>query len=559
MPALHPMRVMKHLQQHFERWTLSLLTLGFTLWGLLFIYRSSFIAIDGLRYFSLFDDAMISMRYAWNFAHGVGLVWNPGEYVEGYTNLLMVLLMSLSAFVIDNKRFAVLAIQLAGILFMVGNAYLTMRIADAVSDDERLSTVLRQHLRTLAFFCTLAYYPLVYWSLMGMETGLVTMLLLFSILMVLRYEETDQTHYLYRLSLSLGLAYLTRPDALVPALIILAYLGYQMRQARKLKLFFVVVGLYLILPFSQTLFRWFYYGELVPNTYVLKIEGIPYIHRIRNGLIFIKPFLQTNLVMISIALLGVFFDFHRKKLLLAMIILATLGYQVWAGGDPWQYWRMLAPVMPLILMLLVYELLWMIEVLAKTHFFQKYMLRRPVVNVQLMKTIMFIVVVFLFVLQTNNAFRREIAFISRPYKVEAHRGNVDIAIALQNVTTPKATIGVIEAGVIPYYADRVSIDFLGKADKYIARLEPDLVQPDWFGMRGVVGHNKYDLDYSIKKQKPTYVQTYWWGQFAWGSQSISDWGKQAYAETNYKGHTLFFLKGSPEVQWAQLSDKETTP
>jgi hypothetical protein len=26
---------------------------------------------------------MISMRYAWNVSHGSGLVWNPGERVEG--------------------------------------------------------------------------------------------------------------------------------------------------------------------------------------------------------------------------------------------------------------------------------------------------------------------------------------------------------------------------------------------------------------------------------------------------------------------------------------------
>ena len=50
----------------------------FIVWSAIFIYRVSFIAIDGNRYFNLFDDAMISMRYAWNLAHGLGLIWNPG-------------------------------------------------------------------------------------------------------------------------------------------------------------------------------------------------------------------------------------------------------------------------------------------------------------------------------------------------------------------------------------------------------------------------------------------------------------------------------------------------
>jgi hypothetical protein len=53
----------------------------FVVWASLFIYESSFVGIDGKRYFCLFDDAMISMRYAWNLSHGFGLVWNPGEYV----------------------------------------------------------------------------------------------------------------------------------------------------------------------------------------------------------------------------------------------------------------------------------------------------------------------------------------------------------------------------------------------------------------------------------------------------------------------------------------------
>ena len=33
------------------------------------------------------DDAYISYRYALNLVDGYGLVFNKGEYVEGYTNL----------------------------------------------------------------------------------------------------------------------------------------------------------------------------------------------------------------------------------------------------------------------------------------------------------------------------------------------------------------------------------------------------------------------------------------------------------------------------------------
>jgi arabinofuranosyltransferase len=38
------------------------------------------------------DDSFISFRYARNLAAGRGLVFNPGERVEGYTNPLWVLI-----------------------------------------------------------------------------------------------------------------------------------------------------------------------------------------------------------------------------------------------------------------------------------------------------------------------------------------------------------------------------------------------------------------------------------------------------------------------------------
>src|SRR5215210_3105270 len=131
------------------------ISLCFVLWACLFIYNSSFIGIDGRRYFCLIDDAMISMRYAWNLSHGSGLVWNPGEYVEGYTNLLMTLLMSLPTLVLDKVE-AVLAIQIFGIVLVLANAYLLMSIADQLASSG-LEERYRRLFVILAFVCALSY------------------------------------------------------------------------------------------------------------------------------------------------------------------------------------------------------------------------------------------------------------------------------------------------------------------------------------------------------------------------------------------------------------------
>ena len=40
------------------------------------------------------DDAFVSLRYAENLVAGNGLVYNPGEWVEGYTNLLWTLALA---------------------------------------------------------------------------------------------------------------------------------------------------------------------------------------------------------------------------------------------------------------------------------------------------------------------------------------------------------------------------------------------------------------------------------------------------------------------------------
>ncbi|MDW8173780.1 MAG: hypothetical protein RML73_14985, partial [Anaerolineae bacterium] len=98
-----------------------LLLSAYLLWSLTFIQRSSF-EVEGQRMYALFEDSMISMRYAWNFVQGHGLVWNVGEApVEGYTNFLWVLVMA-SQIVLFGRLNGVLAVQIVGMLILCANA-----------------------------------------------------------------------------------------------------------------------------------------------------------------------------------------------------------------------------------------------------------------------------------------------------------------------------------------------------------------------------------------------------------------------------------------------------
>ena len=93
-----------------------------------------------------------------------------------------------------------------------------------------------------------------------------------------------------------------------------------------------------------------------------------------------------------------------------------------------------------------------------------------------------------------------------------------------------------------------AIDCLGKNDRHVASLAPDVSGAiSGRGMTSVPGHNKYDLDYSLKVLEPTFVQ-----YFSWGSQDFRDWGSRRYVSLSIGGANLHILKGSPDVDWGAL-------
>lgn len=542
-----------------EKAVIAAISIGFIIWSAVFIYRSSLIGIDGKRYFCLFDDAMVSMRYAWNFSHGLGLVWNPGERVEGYTNFLMTLLMALATLILD-KSTAVLFMQLAGVGFMLTIAYLSMRIADHIVREE---THHHQGLtRVLAFFCALAYYPLAYWTLMGMETGLLTVLLLSGILAAFKYVKSGQPAQLLALTASLGLAYLTRNDSIVFAVFLWSYVTWEklrLRADRKaLYQILEAVGLFLLFVIGQSAFRYLYYGDLLPNTYTLKLTGMPLGIRIQNGIGFVTPFLNEILVLLLLPCIDLIFGFGKRKFLLLCLALSAIAYQVYVGGDPWDYWRIMSPCMPLLMIPFVSAAIAVADASVSSQTLSTYLLRNPIIPRKYLRRalaakyasqVLVISATLLGLLLADARFLLQIELRAGPYTADDNRRHVNAAIAIAQVTTSDASVGVVDAGSIPYYTGLKAIDFLGKSDKYIANLPPDLSgRVGWNGMTSVPGHNKYDLRYSIRTLMPTYVE-----QFSWGGQNLDQWAATRYVTVNYEGVQLSLLRDSPLVLWGRLN------
>ena len=89
-------------------------------WGARYIERTSFVHGDE-RVFCLWDDAMISMRYARNLRLGNGLVWNAeGERIQGFSNPVATLAMAGLHFLPLSPRRVALAFQVLQLLLLAG-------------------------------------------------------------------------------------------------------------------------------------------------------------------------------------------------------------------------------------------------------------------------------------------------------------------------------------------------------------------------------------------------------------------------------------------------------
>lgn len=522
---------------------MALLAALFVCWACGFVWTSSFVSQDGVRRFFLFDDSLISMRYAWNLAHGQGLVWNPGERVEGITNLLMTLYMAGWCAVL-SKESAVLAVQLSGIGFVLLAAFFSSRVVVRIASSAGADP---SWLRLLVFAATLAYYPLAYWSLAGMETGLLAALLSAAVWLAVR--GGDEARPLPQLGVLLGLAFLTRPDAAVAVAVICLYRALRLwRRTGGLKALAVEWGIVGAFVAAVSVFRVSYYGHLTPNTYLLKVSGFPLAERLPNGLGFVAPFLASTGLLLSLALLAALVDVQRDKLLIVGLVLASTLYQVSVGGDPWPYWRQMAPVMPLLAGLLVLEIDALVTRRLRETRAMATLRRQPTLAAALAPVLAtsFSIAV---IAQLNRGFFDEAFLRKLPFEADAARDNVDIALALREVCLPGATIGVSWAGAIPYYSDLSAIDFFGKSDPRIAALAPDLSgQVGWFGMKSVPGHNKYDLHYSIQERRPTYIQEY-----AWGRQNLRRWVAEHYVAVRQGRALLCLAEDSPLVDWRRVS------
>lgn len=308
------------------------------------------LALHARAYFFLTDDSFISFRYARNLSHGYGLVFNPGgERVEGYTNLLWVLILA------GFDALGLAPEKVATVLSMAATAglfALVVRFAWVRAPRGQVWVAL------LPAFFLASSRSFAIWASSGLETRLFELLLVAGLLRLVVEVERLDAGVRGKASLApwlFGLAALTRPDgALIGGCALVAATAYRSWKIRRLPW----AELAAWWPFGALIvanvgFRLAYYGEWLPNTYYAKVGGR--LSWARGGEYLAAFVLEYGALLWIPALVAAGLWHVRRKtpflpFLFAMSIVPHALYVMAIGGDHFEY-RPLDFYLPLVFIL----------------------------------------------------------------------------------------------------------------------------------------------------------------------------------------------------------------
>ena len=402
------------------------------------------------------DDAFISFRYAENFVHGNGLVWNNGEFVEGYTNFLWTILIS--GFIALGGNPAIWS-QVFGILFFAASLLYMYKLSKLIFQSKNIGFLLMILLGLNHTFNSFATG--------GLETQMqVTLLLSCTYYCTLSILSTIWTiKRMITISLLITAAILTRLDSAAICIIILAitfvsfiYNGLTRKNIWKHTL--TLTALTIIIVGLWFLWKLFYYGTILPNTYYAKVasptsmqRGMYYIYAFHLAY-FLIPFPLILFFKLKVLLSKV----NLHLMMLCLCITLWFAYLIYIGGDHIEF-RFIVPVMPFIFILIGWAIFvsihhWIIRVIlvflilaGSFHHALTYIQSAdPSLGIAPLR-------------HFDEEFTKEYPQWSKAGRVlwETFKGNKDVLIATSG------------AGAIPYYSQLPTIDMLGINDPWIAR------------------------------------------------------------------------------------------
>lgn len=508
------------------------LLIGLTTWSGLFIGRTS-VVIDGERSFFLFDDALISMSYARNLAAGLGPVWTPGNPpVEGFTNPLWTALMVPVNALPLPLHHRPLVVQLGGVLLLGLTVWRVRKLLCMHFTAHRCGVA---GWLPAAIF-TAFHYSLSYWSLLGMETSLQALLAVLSVHLAydIVYRQKDR---LLALFLCFCAAYLTRMDMALLILVVSGWIalqgGFRETASRRwlagLSLLAVAVGGYQV-------FRWTVFGPSFPNTYYLKLGGVPFDVRLGRGLAKAGEMLRENWALAAAVtgavLSGCWKDGRRAPIkrtgtlppnknrswlrgrlgelrdrlaspvvLPGILLVVYCSYSIWVGGDAWEL-----PEINIGLNRFVVFLVPLAGVLINdmwNRLRQGTRQHRWGWATAALTLLMLLAANGLILSPRRDGNLRKVLLLDRPVLVESTVLVYLNLRKLQERLAPGAKVVTYWAGVPAYFSDYEMVDALGYADSYLAHLP---LPPEIDATQYRPGHHKSDAAYLLAQRPDAFFQ-----------------------------------------------------
>lgn len=305
-----------------------------------------FSLLVSLGWTEIIDDAYIFFRYVYNIVEGNGYTYNVGQNVEATTSLTWTLLLSLlSKTGVSPEIGARVLGYLSGliVIFIIWQELNKNKIS--------LSILI---LVMTMFIVNRNYYASI---MMGLETGLYSLLLLLLYVSAARFTQSIKYQILF--SVIAILCYQTRPESLLIILFVIAGLTLLKFDGKKHftpTIIIIVSGLLL-----TGLWRYISFGSIMPNSVIAKsvlIQSIMHITilipRLAQAALYITIWFLSSFILIIPILCNVRFFIKQNSfqmLLTGAILITGFAAVIVNAGDWMPFSRLLSPYLPIIAIL----------------------------------------------------------------------------------------------------------------------------------------------------------------------------------------------------------------
>jgi hypothetical protein len=280
----------------------------------------------------LSDDAYISFRYSRNWVEGNGLVYNPGERVEGYTNFLWTTLIAIALRLGVGAEHASIALSFASFAGVIALTTLLLK---------RMNLGGRPPMVSLAGIVLATNYTFASYGTSGLETMAATFLVLLAV------ERADSGAFVTAGVAAIAATMMHPDHALFYATLGATILLFPKDRWRNI-VRYAAPFVFIFIPYY--LLRWRYYGDFFPNTYYAKSGGAAYYSQ---GAVYlwVSGLAAGVLAVVPFALWGAYL--YRRHLVARFALFAVPSYLLYVakiGGD-FMLGRLLCAILPYLLLL----------------------------------------------------------------------------------------------------------------------------------------------------------------------------------------------------------------